>query len=346
MPLSTAVSKCYRAPLVYDGTPRVYLSGLAAKKDLDYLDLLRRSGCKHRCFSYCWIAPPDRGGFYHNTQLAEQYQQSIDAGASVMMDSSAYSFHNWVYKLTGSHQVWHKQSRAKLTNVEDYRHEFLEHYIVFCEQYGHLWDFYVTFDYVRTPSVVWDMQQYLEGRGLRPMPIYHGAGDIAGLERFIDAGHKYIGISGQEERKNAKRLMFYYDAVFNLAAKRGVYFHGFGVTSPSQLFRYPWYSVDSSTWARWAGYGKIALPDVEFNILSEQRVTEYASYGRDNRLPRLRRDSTTMDSVREVVAKFGFDLDTLATDLEERLVYNAYIFSHLAELGFGDSRSIGWKPLL
>lgn len=36
--------------------------------------------------------------------------------------------------------------------------------------------------------------------------------------------------------------------------------HGFGVTNPPLLTRYPWYSTDSTTWTVDAGYGHIPVP--------------------------------------------------------------------------------------
>ena len=41
--------------------------------------------------------------------------------------------------------------------------------------------------------------------------------------------------------------------------------HGFGLASPTLLFRYPWYSFDSSSWVSYGRYGIIILPILKDN---------------------------------------------------------------------------------
>jgi hypothetical protein len=36
--------------------------------------------------------------------------------------------------------------------------------------------------------------------------------------------------------------------------------HGFGITNPRMLLRYPWFTVDSTTWSLTPGYGQIMVP--------------------------------------------------------------------------------------
>src|SRR5262249_39784003 len=67
--------------------------------------------------------------------------------------------------------------------------------------------------------------------------------------------HKLICIGSV--RRNNKNTRRYFDKCFNVAAKHGVLLHGLAVTSLSLMFGYPWYSVDSATWAKVAAYGCI-----------------------------------------------------------------------------------------
>jgi hypothetical protein len=50
--------------------------------------------------------------------------------------------------------------------------------------------------------------------------------------------------------------------------------HGFGLTTPDLLFRYPWYSVDSGTWWRVSRYGgSLLMDDLEMEDGSIQDST-------------------------------------------------------------------------
>src|SRR5574337_698161 len=46
--------------------------------------------------------------------------------------------------------------------------------------------------------------------------------------------------------------------------------HGFGLTSLPLMKRYPWFSVDSSTWVQWSANGMILIPGTgQVNVSSQ-----------------------------------------------------------------------------
>jgi len=42
-----------------------------------------------------------------------------------------------------------------------------------------------------------------------------------------------------------------------------VHIHGFAMTSYALMRRYPWWSVDSTSWTKWAAYGIIYVPRIK-----------------------------------------------------------------------------------
>ncbi len=106
-------------------------------------------------------------------------------------------------------------------------------------------------------------QQIMRDAGLRPIPVFHQGESFKYLERYLRDGEKHIGISSAKDLlpgENARWL----DEVFTLLTTKDgrpiVRTHGFGITKPAFLIRYPFYSVDSTTWSLNAGYGRIIVP--------------------------------------------------------------------------------------
>lgn len=91
------------------------------------------------------------------------------------------------------------------------------------------------------------------------LPIYH-------FSDYIDATHKgllddfvqeypYIALGGVAGRKTGKNeLRAFYDHVFSKTTDR-IKVHGLGITTETFLARYPWYSVDSTSWQSLGRYG-------------------------------------------------------------------------------------------
>ena len=94
----------------------------------------------------------------------------------------------------------------------------------------------------------------LEGMGLKPIHIFHQFEDFKWLD-ILAKRQPYIGISPSnacsvKERHNWLRHVFYH------MKDKLVRTHGFGVTAKKLMEDFPWYSVDSSSWAAVAIYGR------------------------------------------------------------------------------------------
>jgi hypothetical protein len=102
----------------------------------------------------------------------------------------------------------------------------------------------------------WQNMLHLESLGLKVIHVFHQHEDFAILDK-LKAHSDYIGISPAND-VSMKEKMDWLNKVF-LNLKDGTKTHGFAVTSHRQLFGYPFYSVDSSSWVTPARFGRIAV---------------------------------------------------------------------------------------
>lgn len=147
---------------------------------------------------------------------------------------------------------------------------------------------------------------------LKPFPTFHMGSNIKHLERMLD--FPYIALGGMVFGQGVERNC---DVAWNLLLKRakGIRVHGFGLTNIDLMARYPWYSVDSSSYKSCRRFGRqnIIWNGLEFKTIPED---EYRAH---------------LDNI-------GYRMDTL-TNAEKYKVYDfhsvqsykAYA-AHLAEL--------------
>jgi hypothetical protein len=109
----------------------------------------------------------------------------------------------------------------------------------------------------------WRNQRAMEDLGVRPLPCYHYGEPVEVLEYYI-ANYTYITIGGMVPI-STQQLKLWLDRLWDQyltddAGRPIVKVHGFGLTSLPLMMRYPWYSVDSSTWVQWAANGMVLVP--------------------------------------------------------------------------------------
>ncbi len=96
----------------------------------------------------------------------------------------------------------------------------------------------------------------LEMEGLKVIPVYHQHEDLKWLDS-IRNHCDYIGISPANDCSMKQKLSFMDSCYAKIT--NTVKTHGFAVTSPDQLYRYPLYSADSSSWTSPARFGRIPI---------------------------------------------------------------------------------------
>jgi hypothetical protein len=97
-------------------------------------------------------------------------------------------------------------------------------------------------------------QQYLESRGLKPIPVFHQTEDLKYLDWYAER-YDYIGLGGVGNLRNPKWIGSWLYKVFKRHPKKK--YHGFAITSPQLIIAFPFYSVDSTSWSIGARYGQV-----------------------------------------------------------------------------------------
>lgn len=114
-------------------------------------------------------------------------------------------------------------------------------------------------------DATWANYLYMVGEGLDPIPVYHYGEHERHLDRMLDYGCSYIGIGGLVGVPSQLRILFLdrlFKRIVDANGMPRVKTHGFGMTSVPLIFRYPWYSVDSTTWIKMTMSGSVILPAV------------------------------------------------------------------------------------
>jgi len=111
----------------------------------------------------------------------------------------------------------------------------------------------------------WQNMLYLEEKGLKVIHVFHQHENFELLDR-IKNHSDYIGISPANDVSNAEKLKWM-NKVFS-QIKNTVKTHGFAVTSHNQIYQYPYFSVDSSTWTCPARFGRIPIMNERLEVKS------------------------------------------------------------------------------
>lgn len=142
----------------------------------------------------------------------------------------------------------------------------IDEYAEFIRENQHILTAYANLDVIGDPVATWKNQRYLENLGLNPVPTFHYGENVKWLKKYIKRGYDHIALGGMVPigtsalRKWLDKIWLKYllDAKGNPTIK----IHGFGMTVFSLMFRYPWYSIDSTTWVLQAAMGQLYIPMV------------------------------------------------------------------------------------
>jgi len=101
----------------------------------------------------------------------------------------------------------------------------------------------------------------MEKHGLNPLITFHVNESFDYLKEYIKK-YDYIALGGVAQIKGKRdKLQEWLDHCFSLILKKkGLKIHGFAIFSPKLMLRYPFYSVDASTWLIGSTYGNLLIP--------------------------------------------------------------------------------------
>lgn len=176
---------------------------------------------------------------------------------------------NW-YTYAELEGMRRKRARAKKHAFEFYKSkefkEYLDEYARFIHKFGGILDWYINVDIIFNPEMSWEVQKYLENEhGLNPIPVIHHGTPLHWLEKYLDAGYELLGFGGLGRQVAWQKYSDWGDQAWSLVCPKPdrlpkVKIHGFAMTSFNLMRRYPWWSVDSASWAKLAAYGHLAVP--------------------------------------------------------------------------------------
>lgn len=175
---------------------------------------------------------------------------------------------------SGSFSLWSRSIKYAEENKTDqwafYRtnefRDYLDCYAKFVQKYKIAIDYYANVDVIPNPELTWKSQRYLEKKyGLDPVPVVHFKTDLSWLQKYIDRGHDLIALGGLVGSTSQDSCRDWIDRCFDLVCSTPnrlpqVKLHGFGITSYTLLLRYPWFSVDSTSWTKVGAFGSILVP--------------------------------------------------------------------------------------
>lgn len=187
--------------------PIIYLGGIIAARGArggEEALRLYPTAVKYQCVSYFYFCPQRMDP----TNADGHWKDFKKHGTRAFLDSGAFSYQ--------MESIKKKQPlNQKAAEV------VIDQYVDWVYACPFVFDFIVTFDYVRDPVIA-------------------------------EWATRRIEIGGMVGSSNSKLYPFL-DQVFNITTKHNTKLHGFGIGSAVTMFKYPWFCVDSTTWLAIAG---------------------------------------------------------------------------------------------
>ncbi len=195
---------------------------------------------------------PNSGGVFGNRYIRSCAHNFIDSGAH-----SLYNEH----VLTQDGRDWSK--RYAYYDTAEFK-QYLDDYAAWIKEQGNGIDTYATVDVIYNAEKSWESFRYLQDKhGLNPVPVVHERTPLEWIDKYIESGCDYIGVGGLGQESSFRTYTAWADKLFaHICPKSNNYLpivkiHGFALTAFDLMKRYPWYSVDSASWAKAAAFGMV-----------------------------------------------------------------------------------------
>jgi hypothetical protein len=181
-------------------------------------------------------------------------------------------------------------------------------------------------DGIGDPLKTYQNQMEMESLGVRPLPCFHWGEDERYLEWYV-ANYSYITLGGLVPI-STPQCIHWLDRIWEKHlidgnGKPKVKVHGFGLTSVELMTRYPWFSVDSSSWVQIGAHGNIMLEGKTLAYSSQSPSRKNANQHIDSMPPIMR------EAIETKIASMGYDNQRLRDIQYSRWAFNAEQFAQM-----------------
>ena len=166
---------------------------------------------------------------------------------------------------SGAHSLYMKLMLQNNTFNEREYDEYFDNYIQFIKNNEQFIDTYVNLDVINDP--VRSMKNYkrMIKENLNPIGVVHPGEEYKWIDQYIEMGCEYIGLGGLGQFFTKQKYYQWADEAWakHICKSDGmpkVKVHGFAMTSLDLMLRYPWYSVDSTSWVQTGRFGNVYVP--------------------------------------------------------------------------------------
>ena len=182
-------------------------------------------------------------------------------------------------------------------------------------------------DDIKSPLKTYQNQLAMERLNIKPLPCFHLGEDPRYLEYYI-ANYNYITIGGMLKYSTAQ-LIELLDTLWEhyLVGNNGfpkLKIHGFGITNFSIVERYPWHSVDSSSWVQAASFGNIVTPKFGNIAISNNLKSKHIQGQHASTLTEIEKKA-----LYNYLENNGFNYERLCTSHESRATFNLWAYGVL-----------------
>jgi len=197
----------------------------------------------------------------------------------------------------------------------------IDEYIEFVRLHSDLFDYCISLDVIGNAKDSYHNWKYIQSKGVNVIPVFHLGTDEKWLLRYLKQTD-YIGIGAIAKLNTNQRVMgltrIWKDYLIDSNQKAKVKVHGLGLTSIGIVLRYPWYSLDSASCIKNAGFGSIFLPSITkgkdnpnyFSLISV-RISDQAKVQTGIRNTFLAQPKIIQEQYIELFKEIGIKLGTL-----------------------------------
>jgi len=210
----------------------------------------------------------------------------------------------------------------------------LREYAAYIKDSGDIIEVASVLDGIGDPELTLTNQKKLEDLGVEVLPCFHYGEDPKYLQYYLE-NYDHITLGGMVPISTSD-LRQWLDYIWEeyLTDQKGfpiVKVHGFGLTALDLMKRYPWYSVDSTSWVMTAMFGGIYWDlgngrETKLTMSDQSPKKKWIGMHYDTLAP------IEQDIVRQQIEDKGFDVEELRSIYWKRDLWNIQYFKDLCDM--------------